>query len=148
SPVAGVHRIRNFTTSPILETGLATLAANIASCPFNPVDVDMSADGMTGIAGIVNTCGHRVFQIRNADLATATSAQVATPSNLEGVAVSSGGSIALVRVNYVSTTSIWVTRFDGFNLSSPTATDFTSLTGFPNFNANIPIRKQDQIDLQ
>ncbi|MBI3995985.1 MAG: Ig-like domain-containing protein, partial [Nitrospirae bacterium] len=55
SPVAGIHRIRNFTAGPALETGLATLATNIASCPFNTVDVDLSADGMTGIVGIVNT---------------------------------------------------------------------------------------------
>jgi hypothetical protein len=145
SPVAGVHRIRNFTTSPVPDTtSLASIATEIASCPFSTVDVDLSADGMTAIVGLVNACGHEVWQIRNADLAAASSAQVDTPPNLEGVALNSGGSIALVRVND-SIGLVKVTRIDGFNLSGPTATDITSLT---NFNTASPFRNQDQIDLQ
>jgi hypothetical protein len=147
---AGIERVTNFNTlSPVV---LSDQIALVTGCTFgvNAVDVDLSADGVTGVAGIAGCSflagvSHEVFQILDADLSSSVSASVATPSNLEGVAVNSGGSVALVRVNEPATPFTSVTWIDGFNQPSPTATDINSLV---NFNTTTPARNQDQIDLQ
>jgi hypothetical protein len=152
---AGIERVTDFNTAtPVVRSDQNILVAGCVA-GINTVDVDLSADGMTAIAGVAGCSTslaaviiiNPIFQILDADLSSSISAPMATPSNLEGVALNSGGSIALVRVNYVSTPSISVTRFDGFNLPSPTATDFDMIS-LPSFNTTTPARKQDQIDLQ
>ncbi|HLG22954.1 MAG TPA: IPT/TIG domain-containing protein [Candidatus Manganitrophaceae bacterium] len=140
---AGIERVADFNTaSPVVQSDQSALVTGCLS--VNTVDVDLSADGMTGIAGVAG-CSlfsgvvHNVFQLLNADLSSAVSVSVATPSSLEGVAVNSGGSIALVK-----TGSIDLNRLDGFNQPNPTS---TALSNVPNLNTGAG-RNQDQIDLQ
>jgi len=143
---AGVDRVTDFNTAaPVVRTDQEALAG----CSFgaNTVDVDLSADGTTGIAGIAG-CGngsivfivtYPVFQILDADLPSSVSALAAAPSSLEGVAVNSGGSIALVKDG-----GSGLVRLQGFNQSSPTSTPLSSVS-----NLNVGAgRAQDQIDLQ
>jgi hypothetical protein len=150
--LAGMHRIRNFATaSPQIETDLVNLYSTIQASTLN-VDVDLSADGYTGIAGVTESyvlCGVAcfpitigdAFQILNADAVSSTAALILGPTSsvIDGAAVSSGGSIALVKDGASN-----LTRFDGFNQSSPIA---TLLSAVPNLNAGAG-RSQDQIDLQ
>jgi hypothetical protein len=135
----------------------------VSACPPQTVDVDISADGMTAIVGISDI---KVFQILNADLVSATSTEVfqetllgeeegELPStfpfrNLEGVAINSGGSIALVRVNDSQSPPVLITAFPLFN--HPFFVSIFSISfdfdALPKFNTSTPVRNQDQIDLQ
>jgi hypothetical protein len=123
--------------------------------------VDLSADGTTAIVGVVKppdqeTClGEldHLFQIRDADLGLANipfsvplpTAISSGVTNLEGVALNSGGSIALVRTNL---TEAVLMRVDAFNTATPGSTNLAPNGSLADMNRTLPPRPQDYVDLQ
>ncbi|MBI3608632.1 MAG: IPT/TIG domain-containing protein, partial [Nitrospirae bacterium] len=157
---AGIVRITNFSSTWTESLDLAPLASFSSSCWPESVDVDLTADGITAIVGIVRPASrvcstsdaNQVFKVTDADLTTATSASLGQLPKLESVALNSGGSIALVRVNKPPSLTgiafipgLAFVRFDGFNQAAPVPTTFSALA---NLNTTTPLRPQDQLDLQ
>jgi hypothetical protein len=158
---AGILRVTGFKTAPVPSNDSTALALYPTACPPATVDVDLSADGITAIVGVVKpsdqpTCtaeSDRVFQIRDADLGLAnTPLSVPLPiaissslTNLEGVALNSGGSIALVRTNLAEAVLM---RVDAFNTAAPVPTNFPLDGSLADMNRTLPLRPQDYVDLQ
>ena len=156
---AGILRITGFKTAPIPHNDSFALALYSPACPPTTVDVDLSAEGATAIVGVVKpadqlTCPavDHVFQIRDADLGLATAPlSVVFPvsgsavTNLEGVALNSGGSIALVRTNLAEAALV---RVDAFNTATPVSTNLPPTGSLANMNLTPPPRPQDYVDLQ
>jgi hypothetical protein len=157
---AGILLVAGFQTAPVLYDDSSALALYPTACPPATVDVDLSADGITAIVGIVKpsdqqTCPaqmDQVFQVRDADLSLAQ-APLSIPlpttgsavTNLEGVALNSGGSIALVRTNL---TEAVLMRVDAFNTATPGSTNLAPNGSLADMNRTLPPRPQDYVDLQ
>lgn len=157
---AGILRVAGFKTAPVLYDDSYALAQYLTACPPATIDVDLSADGITAIVGVVKpsdqqTCPaqmDQVFQVRDADLSLAQ-APLGIPfpttdsavTNLEGVALNSGGSIALVRTNL---TEAVLMRVDAFNTATPGSTNLAPNGSLADMNRTLPPRPQDYVDLQ
>jgi hypothetical protein len=158
---AGILRVTGFKTAPVPSNDSTALALYPTACPPATVDVDLSADGITAIVGVVKpsdqpTCPDELdhlFQVRDADLGQAQAALplVLPPvtnssvTNLEGVALNSGGSIALVRTNLAEAVLM---RVDAFNTAAPVPTNFPLDGSLADMNRTLPLRPQDYVDLQ
>ena len=161
----GVYRLFDFTSAVPTrfdgekEIALALPGGRSGATPLvDGADVDISADGMTALVNLSTTAGgtpeHYAYQILDADLSHNRSAfaflSTCEPSGvictgvLAGSAVSSGGSVALLKVPTGSVLPRSLQRVSGFNQISPT-TSITPSTA--PFNDGF-IRAQDQIDLQ
>jgi len=171
-PTFGIDRILNSNPGLSILSSQVLATSTMTCTSICTVDVDISADGMTAIVGIagIDPSGQnnlfKVFQILDADLVSATSREVFQKTilgeegepprtfpflNLEGVAINSGGSIALVRVNDSQSPSpVIITAFPLFN--HPFFVSIFSISfdfdALPTFNTSTPVRNQDQIDLQ